>query len=208
MCSSTSKSHWVILLHMTPIVSDEVLRDVLRWFERIVTICVAVRVHDVSNNIFLAHITQNAVANVFSRRRNAFFGCRLSLVSIDFFVSFVNGLVWRVFVVALCGFTRWRQCELVDLYGILYSFFVVCYRAWRYFDCSEWTVCRGIRFLYKSVASPCPAEAVNGSRSLYTYCPSVNENGALRTFQSYSLFYRRSNVFIRLSTSVLIVNCR
>lgn len=110
MCSCTSFLHFVIL-HSGQIASNKISEDVLRPLDRIFRWCVAVPGHYVSSFVASTHITHNA--SVFLRHVRDVFRNSLSVPSVDFPVSFLDRLLWRVYFLSLCNFLRWCQCRPV-----------------------------------------------------------------------------------------------
>lgn len=87
--------------------SNEVLENVLRRFDRIVSMCVAAPVHSVSVIIAFTHMTHNVIECVFLPHISKIFCSSLSSSSADSVVSGVDRLVWCVLVVSLCDSRRW-----------------------------------------------------------------------------------------------------
>lgn len=112
VCSSKSLWHCVSLPRSTPVVRNEVLRNVLRCLHNIFRWCVAAPGHDVSNvNTFL-RLTLNAMDCVFACRISVFFCGSLSSAYVEFVILLVNWFALCDYELSLCKLLRWRQCSL------------------------------------------------------------------------------------------------
>lgn len=88
-----------ILLQTVSVGSDEVFEELVGRFDGMVRRCVAMQC--VSIAISLTNMTHNVIDSIFLPPSRNVLGCRLSSVCLDLLVSFVDGLVWCMFVVSL-----------------------------------------------------------------------------------------------------------
>lgn len=102
VCTWTSLLHCVILLNTVTLASGKVLGDVFRRLHIIFSGCIAALVYDVASAISLTNMTHKAINSVFSPRLSALGACWLSSICDGFVVSFIDMMVWCVFVVVLC----------------------------------------------------------------------------------------------------------
>lgn len=79
VCLFTSLSPCVVLLHLAPTASDEVLVDVLRRPDSIVSRCVGVTVCNVVTSLESKEMTNDEMDSIFSQYVSKFFCISLSL---------------------------------------------------------------------------------------------------------------------------------
>lgn len=162
--SPTSFLHCVIPFLSAPIASSEVFGDVCtRGFDGIVCWLVAVAGHDVSIVIALTNITHYTMNSVFLWCASEYFCSSLSSTVFDFVAKFVGRFFCCVLVLPLCYSRRWRQCIVVDWYGVLYSVFIFRNSRWRNFyylnDSGTWQGFRSWSSLYCCCADLVPFSA-------------------------------------------------
>lgn len=80
------------------------MKEVLRWYHRVLGCNETVFVHDISNIIAFTDMRPKKVDSVFSQFVSLWVDNRLSFIFIGFIFSFVDGFAWHVFVVALLVF--------------------------------------------------------------------------------------------------------
>lgn len=105
--------------------------------------CVAVPEQDVSFIISIAYMTPIVINCTFPQCVSKIFCVSLSYAFVAFVVSFVDGLVWCVFVLSLCKFRLWRQWSSIDWYSISNSVFFDSDRLQRYLDYFKWSCLTG-----------------------------------------------------------------
>lgn len=104
VCSITSWSHYVILLHTAP----KQIMDVLWRLDRTVSSCVAISMQDVYKVIASVNKLHNAIYNAFWRHISEFVDCRISSICVSFLVLFIRVFVSQFFVMVLSTFLVWR----------------------------------------------------------------------------------------------------
>lgn len=116
-CWSTSLAHCVFLLHSAPISNDDMFRDVLSRLDRIVSWCVVVRAHDISNISPHPPAAQFDPLRILAVHQQILLKY-IFLPSIGFVVSFVYRLVSRENILSPCDSCRWHQSSPFNWYGI------------------------------------------------------------------------------------------
>lgn len=134
VCMTTSLSHGVFLIQMSPIASNKIFGDVLGQLDCAFSRYTAIPAHNVSNFIASAHKTQIAIDSLLGRRVRKIFWSIPSSTFTYFVVSLVDCIVWNVHELLVCQFRQWRQCSSVDQEWIRNSVSIDCECRQRYFN--------------------------------------------------------------------------
>lgn len=124
MCPSKSFSHCFIPLPLAPIASIEVIDEVFRRLDYIVSTFVAVPTYDIPTVMALTNVMHNAINSIFPFCISLFVCSSSSFPCVDIFFFHVYWLVPFVLIMMLCVFCQWHLGSLVEQYwyvGLCFS---------------------------------------------------------------------------------------